>query len=376
MRIACVSCFSPLWRRYPVNVLDLEEGMTIGGGEESFIRCTVGLRALGHDVEAWHCGDTGVWRGVIFNSVEAPLYNRLVGERWDTVCSWSGLRPLEYAPHGAKRIYVNQLNDLTQLGAWDAVDCIVSPSLDHARQVRPWGWEGRQAVVHNGVDPEVYADAPVWDERPYEVGYWSSPDRGLHHLLRAWPYVVKQEPRARLRVAYEIKRLLDWIRILPASFYGERGQTLGRLVLETSNDPTVEFLGSIPRKKLAKYQRRCRVHAYPYETFGYCEGFGTSVAQGLAAGCLVLLTPVDAFPSLYSDGAYWLRELDFMDRDYPRLLAQRIVQGLRGDLPNQDAIRKRGTQIGLSYTWQKASLQMEAVCRGEWLDENWWRKAA
>ena len=377
MRILSVCGFSALWGKHlPANLLDLEEGPTCGGGEEAALQTAIGLRALGNDVTLYWYGRPGVYRGVEFRGLDAPMFSVIVGEEWDVIIAWSCIRPLEYAQKRTRRIFSNQLNDLSLLADWSVVDCVVSPSHDHAKRLRTWGWEGRQAVVHNGVDPEVYADAPAWDERPMDVGYWSSPDRGLHHLLRAWPYVVKQEPRARLRVAYEIKRLLDWIRILPASFYGERGQTLGRLVLEASNDPTVEFLGSIPRKKLAKYQRRCRVHCYPLDPFGYVEGFATSIAQGLAAGCFVMSMPMDALPSLYGDGIYWMNELDFMDRDYPRLLAQRIVQGLRGDLPNQDTIRKRGTQIGLSYTWAEAAKQMERACRGEWLDENWWRKAA
>lgn len=400
MRILTVSYFSPLWKRYPADVLDLEEGPSIGGGEENFLRCSTGLRALGHEVVAYHCGERGVWRGVEFRTLEDPLYPVIVGEKWDAIAAWSGLRALEYARPGVKRLFVQQLNDLSNLGDWGAVDCIVSPSLDHTKEVRKWGWEGRQAYVHNGCDVDMYRrahhsgltaagaaavqgpnrkalfiggegwsvstgeDAPKWEDRPMDVGYWSSPDRGLHHLLRAWPTVVKLEPRARLHVFYEIKNYLKFIHILPASFYGERGQTVARLVLDRMYDPTITFHGHVPRKKLATVQKQCRVMCYPYEAFGYCEGFCGSLNQGLAAGCLAMSTARDALPSLYGDAVHWL-DKDSIDLDYPEWLAEQIVQGLHGKLPDQEAIRARGPKR--AYTWDAATLQMEAVCRGEWL---------
>lgn len=366
MRVLTVSCFSPVWGRYPVDVLDLEKGPTVGGGEEAFLRTAVGLKALGHEVLAYHCGESGTWRGVEFRGTEKPLYPVIVGEQWDAVCAWSGIRPLEYARPGVKRLLFQQLNDLFMLGDWNAVDCIVSPSRDHARALKAWGWPGRQAVVHNGIDPLLYEDAPAWDDRPLHVGYWSSPDRGLHHLLRAWPYVIAKEPSAHLHVFYEVKRYLALINMLPANFYGERGQTVGRLVLDHLNDPTVTFHGAVPRRKLAQTQKQCRVHCYPYETFGYCEGFAISVANGLAAGCTVMSTPKDALPSLYGDAVHWLPK-NCTDLDYPEWLAEQVVLGLWDELEQQDAVRARGPKVAARYTWDEAATQMEAVCSGTWL---------
>ena len=248
-----------MWGRYPVDVLDLEHGSTVGGGEEAFIRTAVGLKELGHEVLAYHCGESGVFRGVEFRSTDKPLYPVIVGEHWDAVCAWSGIRPLEYARPGVRRLMFQQLNDLFILGDGNALDCIVSPSLDHARQIKGWGWAGQQAVVHNGLDLELYEGAPDWEERPMHVGYWSSPDRGLHHLLRAWPFVVQKVPEAHLHVFYEVKRYLNLINALPANFYGVRGQTVGRLVLDRMQDPSVTFHGQVPRRELARLQKQCRV---------------------------------------------------------------------------------------------------------------------
>lgn len=366
MRVLSVMGFAPYWgKTLSPNVLELEEGPTVGGGEEAAIRTAVGLSERGHDVVLYWYGAPGMWRGVEFRSTKAPLYPAIVGEKWDAVVSWSGLRPLEYVQPGAKRLFAQQLNDLGVQGDWNSVDCIVSPSRNHAEMVRQWGWLGPRAVVHNGLDLALYQPATPWHERGYDVGYWSSPDRGLHHLLRAWPLVVKQEPRARLHVFYEIKRYLAMVLGMPLSFFGHRGQELASLIVEAEGDKSVVFHGAVPRRKLARTQRHCRVQCYPFDTFAYCEGFAGAVNQGLAAGCLVMTTPKDALPSLYEGGVHWLKK-DTIERDYPEWLAGQIVAGLRGELPEQEARIAAGPRIATKYTWDNAAQEMEAACKGEW----------
>lgn len=373
LKVLSVLGFSSLWGRdLPANVLDLTEGSrTIGGGEEAGFHTAAGLRALGHEVVLYWYGQPGVWRGVEIRGLQESLYPNIVGEPWDAVISWSSLRALEYAPKGARRLFAQQLNDLGTLGDWNCVDAIVSPSADHAKQLKKWGWYGKAAVVHNGVDIERYDVAPAWGNRPLDVGYWSSPDRGLHHLLRAWPYVTAQEPKAKLHIFYEIKRYLESISKYPISFYGERGQQVARLLLDHAGDPTVVYHGSVTRIELTKVQKQCRVQCTPLETFSYCEGFSCATAQGLAAGCTVVGMPMDALPSLYRDSIHWMDDLDFMDLEYPKKLAGYILRALRNDLPSQTETRSRARQIAAEYDWKLAGKQMEAACRGE----NWFTPA-
>lgn len=358
MRVLSISGFAPYWQRYPVNVLDLEEGPTIGGGEEAFMRTATELAARGHEVEAFHYGDGGIWQGVKFHGPGASLYPRLL-ERWDAVIGWSTIKhfaPVKRANPSTRTLLAQQLNDLWCQGDWGAVDYVVSPSFNHADQVRGWGWLGKRAVVHNGLDLELYANAPAWKDRPLDVGYWSSPDRGLHHLLKAWPAVREAIPQARLHVFYEIKRFLEMTNQYGIGQYGERGFELGRLISAAQADASIIFHGAVPRKKLARIQTRCRVQCYPYDPFAYCEGFCGSVNQGLTAGCLVMTTRKDALPSLYGGGCYWL-EKDPLDVDFVPFLADQVIDGLRGDIPIPGKF--------LPFTWWQAGMEMEDVCKGE-----------
>lgn len=357
-------------------VLDATEGKTVGGGEEAAIRCATELKALGHDVVLHWYGRRGSWRGVEFYSPQDNMHSMLRSVNWDAVVSFSDLRALEWAPKSAhgRRFFAQQLNDLWNLGDWSAVDCIISPSDNHGRHLAYWGWKNKPyAVVHNGCDVEQYRAtmengriggnvgemSRFWSERPMDVGYWSSPDRGLHHLLRAWPEVTKAIPQARLHVFYEIDKYLSLVQHAAGEF-GARAQELVPLLVRAKQDKSVIFHGQVPRKKLAPIQLGCRVMCYPYDPSAYCEGFCGSVNQGIAAGCLVMTTPKDALPELYGDNVYWMRESTL---DFPKTLAPQIVAALKGEAANQNAILGRLSRWK-PYTWKAAGLQMERVIQG------------
>ena len=279
VRIANHIAFESYWGTgLPPNILDLDDGPTVGGGEEAGLRCGAGLVALGHDVTTWWYGRSGTWRGMEMKSLHDSFYPEIVSTEWDAVVSWSGLKALEWAQRRKdgkypRRLFAQQLNSLWERGDWSKVDCIISPSAHHAEQLDGWGWKKRpHAVVHNGLDPEKYVNIPSWSSRPLDVGYWSSPDRGLHHLLAAWPLVVAVEPRAKLHVFYEIDRYLKG-GVGGAGLYGDRARTIAKLVPQAKLDSSVIFHGAVPRNKLAPIQMQCRVMCYPYDTIQYCEGF-------------------------------------------------------------------------------------------------------
>lgn len=368
LKIACISGFEAWWGKYPANVLDLDDGMTVGGGEENFLRCAAGLKELGHDVDAWHYGESGVWRGVKFRSMQEDLYFTLQSTKYDCVASWSALRALEWAPKGAKRLFVQQLNDLTVQGLWSSVDCVVSPSENHAQQLAGWGWRKRPyAVVHNGLDEKDYNPVgefeqgpPQWSSRPMHVGYWSSPDRGLHHVLKAWPAVTQKLPQAHLHVFYEIDRYLKYAVESPGVM-GDRARLLDSLLPRAKADKTITFHGAVPRNRLRKTQFQCRVMCYPYVPLGYCEGFCGSVNQGIAAGCHVMTTQQDALPSLYDGAVTWMpKEPEKLDEQLPGY----ILQGLL----NEDWSIQRVSQARehrFNFTWERATKEMEEACKGE-----------
>ena len=355
--------FAPYWgKELPTDLLDLEDGPTVGGGEEAGIRTAVEAAALGHEVVCYGPLKSGRWRGVEFRGPEASFYPEVVAGGWDVIVSWSSVRPLELAGPGTRRIFAQQLNDLAGAGLWDRVDCVISPSRDHAEQVwHSWGWRGKRAVVHNGLMPELYADAPAWHDRPLDVGYWSSPDRGLHHLLRAWPSVRERVPGARLHVFYEIKRYLEMIEPLPLFFIGARGIEVRDLMRSAAQDKSIIFHGAVTRRRLADFQRNCRVMCYPFDPVCYTEGFCGAVNQGIGAGCTVLTRPKDALPSLFEGRVHWLGWAGADARQFVQEVADQTVRALRGELPDQE---RRRTAPRRPFTWQAAGREFVDACAG------------
>lgn len=363
MKIAVVGGFSALWGHdMPPDILLRETGKSVGGGEEAMIRTSVGLVEHGHEVTLWWCGQPGEWRGVKFKGDADPLSPVLLRDAPDVIIGWSTILPFQWKKslNGkvARCLFAQQLNDCWAPGDWSAVDCVVSPSRNHAEQLPRWGWKGKWTVVHNGLDPELYTQAPTWSGRPLNVGYWSSPDRGLHHLLRAWPAVVTQESEARLHIFYEIDNWLGSGAARNLGAYGDRARVMiNELLPAAKADGSITFHGQVTRKMLARTQLQCRVQCYPFQPIEFTEGFAGAVNQGIAAGCHVLLCPHDALPSLYDKAVTWLPgSPDAMERRLP----DAICAALRTPPPREaEAARFR-------FTWGAAAKEMERAVNGIW----------
>ena len=391
MKVFSVLGFSPWWgTSMPPNVLDLDDPKlgTVGGGEEAGLQTAAGLAALGHDVTLYWCGLPGEWRGVKFRSDRDPLSPVLVADEPDAIICWSTILPFQFKSEKTVCLLAQQLNDLWSPGNWDLVDCIVSPSKSHAKQLHRWGWwkgeEGDVArlantrpwhVVHNGLDAAAYGaprtmpgggtwfppddrGPPAWNKRSLNVGYWSSPDRGLHHLLEAWPKVTAAEPSARLHIFYEVNKWFDSGSYRCLGSYGDLARRMYRdLVPRAKADPTITWHGAVPRKVLAKTQVQCRVMCYPYDPIEFCEGFGGSVNQAIAACCHVLLGPHDAFPSLYNGAVTWLPSTPTEMREK---LPSEILKALKTPPP------EKAEAARFKFTWERAAKEMERAINRDW----------
>jgi len=336
VRILYVVGFGGWWGKYPPDVLDREDAGTVGGGETCALRTAAGLVALGHDVVVASVAQPGTWRGVRFVSGADAFRTYLRDGPWDAVVAWSDPRPLLWASEREGRVLVQQLNDLDFQGAWwKYVDVISAASANHERFLQSVCWpEAKVAcdwsVVHNAVDMSLYPDpVPEPSARPPWVGYWSSPDRGLHHLLAAWPGIRKAVPDAELRIYYQIRRYLEMV--VASSDVGPSWGLQIALTLRGQLDRLagcgVTVVDAVPRRVLARDQMKCRVLAYPCAPQGYTEGFGQSVPEAMAAGCLPVVRCTDAFADLWAPFCWNLQE-DPADPAFTDEITSKVVAGL------------------------------------------------
>ena len=323
MRIAYYSGYSPWWGTYPKDVLDADRGRTVGGGEAGMLSSAFELFKQGDEVVIYACAEPGEYRGVVFKP-ESDFYGDLRrGGVFDCVVAWSDPKPLGAAPDGAGRILVQQLNDLLFWPGWEqGVDVLVSPSRNHAGYMRRLGWTGTQAVMHNGCAQSQLGPASPPHTRPLLVGYWSSPDRGLHHVLRAWPRVRRAVPGAELRVFYEIEKLFQFVDDQNVS--GEawwRLKTVRDEVLRARADPSVVFEGALSRVRLHEAQKQIRVMCYPSDGLGYTEGFchppGTKI---LTQRGLVPIERITVTDCVLGVSGRWRRVRGVLARRYEGML--------------------------------------------------------
>lgn len=363
MKILYVVGFSSWWGEYPPDVLDREDGKTVGGGEAGALQTAFQLAARGHEVTYLSVAQRGVHKGVTFIPMDSFRQTYLGGIPWDAVLLWSvmpqGLLGTEAV------LFVQQLNDLALTwGWWNNVEVLVSPSWTHAKAMAHYIPEGvnlAQHAVGNGVDLSLFPWPPklLPRERPMQVGWWSSPDRGLHHLLRAWPLIHERVPEAHLKVFYQVRKYIE-----QSSAWGGRSKLLGhvldRLLMRTESIG-VELVDQIPRRALARQQAETRVQAYPCDPEGFTEGFATSILEALAAGCLPITRRVDALPELWDGVVKWI-DTDPTEDGFIEELADAVVWGLtewaeRPQGPSLDEMRDRAEQ----WPWEAVGREMEVA---------------
>ena len=372
MRILYLVGFTDWWGNYPSDILERDDAGTVGGGEAAALYTAFWLGEHGHEVTYCSVASPGEYRGVRFTPLRDSVGIGLEGD-WDAVVGWGNLAVLNAVGPGPARLFAQQLNDLRAEAGWSAlVDVVVSPSHTHAKLMHALLEDpGRQVVevVYNGFDPALFPWPPPLHprERPMTVGWWSSPDRGLHLLLAAWSRIRSQVPDATLKVFYQVRKYIEIATGAPG-----RPAFLAHL-LEVLLDRTlhlgVELVDAIPRRVLAKEQAQVRVQAYPCDPDGFTEGFACSINEAMGAGCLPIVRLVDALPELWGDTAVPL-EGDPPTGAFLDEIAEKVCWGLTawseepgctnpwgGKSPTLQDLRDHAER----FTWDSAGEQMEGV---------------
>lgn len=298
-----------------------DEGAFATGTVSGFWSIVWGLAELGYEIDAFadvkeeifcaeHLGGANVFKIATWEGWAAKEQPRSWGAGYDAYVSILESDLLDLAPKNKPRICVQWLNDFSYAKAdpLAVVDLFVSPSVTHAdhmtRKVNiP---RGKISVVPLSNNPELFA--ATTERRPLSVAYASSPDRGLHHLLDMWPDVKKRVPGAELRVYYRIFPWLDDI-LLEKSQHGSRHWKRADAVkkafekLGTNGENGLFVVGQLTTAKMAAELGRTEVLAYPCDPVQFTEGFSVTILDACAAGCIPIISGIDAFPELWTGAA-------------------------------------------------------------------------
>lgn len=305
MRLAFV--YSPIAygsHRKPID-FDDPESRPLTGTDLVSLMFPREMARRGHDVELFiDRGPEVVWGGVGVRSFER--WPEFAANGWDAVIATSNPNALSLCSPNALRT-INR-----QVAAFGACDCdvgwqswtdlVLCPSRTAVQRVRVEG--PSFDVLGNGVDMSSF---PQRDRVPGRCLWISSPDRGLHWLLQAWPEIRRRAPHAHLRIAYE--SIGSWLRDNAAdrpyhnpidAEIGRRAQYVEHGLRKLAAHGVEVHEGGVSHRALAEELSAAECLLYPMDSVSFTETFGVAVLEASAAGCLPILSTGDAFGELWS----------------------------------------------------------------------------
>ncbi len=285
----------------PINLKNLftsPRGLT--GSEISFFKYAEQLQKQGNTVGIYaNFEQSGVWNGISCEKIsvlEEELFQDYA--LYDVAIAWIDPRPLRQFHKSVKRVLNQQVNDFHYCAGWqEYVDVVLSPSESHKTYLRTFNdFDGKWEVLYNGIDVAQYEPSAL-GPRPRKMVYASSPDRGLHWLLEAYPEIKKRVPDVTLDIFY------DWEPFYLAVKDGNT-ETSYRLrycreMLDRLRNHGVTHHGSASREKMRDVFKSSRILAYPCDPVSYTEGFSVTTLEAGVSGCVPVIVGSDALPEIY-----------------------------------------------------------------------------
>ena len=350
LKIAFWSAGNGMWGElYPEA---LEEDRQLGGAEAALIHVSRGLAEHGHDVTVFH-GDCPRERDYDvqrehpefkhspYRWKQADMYNPR--ECYDALILWDDSSICQYDPCAHAVILSAHCNTQPHLRDHYRISWSVMGS-EWQRKVLCQQYRilsiGRSETIHLGVDLSRYEEDI--EAIPNRIIYCSSPDRGLHHLLRIWPQVREQIPDAELHTFYSFGGFErnKWRMDKYASTWWE--------VRSHLDQPGVVNHGPIGKQALAREQKKAALLAYPSDLYVDGETFGMVVLECMAAGVPTLISDAASLPGVYGDAAAILPrpiEDEHWIAAIVRLLTEKDLR---------QTYIERGLEFAREHTWDKA----------------------
>ncbi|MBM4365680.1 MAG: glycosyltransferase [Deltaproteobacteria bacterium] len=241
-----------------------------------------------------------------------------------------------------RRIYYSHAAQLPVAGGWGLV---VAVSEYHASLLRHCPALSPVQAITAGADG-VAALSP----RPLDrFLYASSPDRGLHQLLRMWPAFWRRF-NLPLSITYDLRAVLAR-RGSGADPLAARLRDIAGLL----DQPGVVVHGPLRDEQLAALRARSLAHLYPLDpVLPDSELLALSVLESGAAGVPLVLSPVDCLPSEYGAAACFVCDYE----------AESWVGAVAEVLADRERWADRARSHAASRDWQAWGAAWTSVVEG------------
>ena len=338
-----------------MNPHELEKTEITGGGcRPAFLLLVKELAKYGHTVRAFSTFTEAATVGGVeylpLSQLEQRGRPNVMWAYYDTRVLTGRAGMFRVASHHTYHLYDTHLF---------YVDVNTVPSQATLDVLKPfWAPWSDWVVLPNAVD-----DVPSWDPIPGRVVYHTSPDRGLHHLLRAWPEIKRRVPHASLHV---IGRGEKWSRETARVFgmenseWGRRARAVGEAFEQARRAGDVVSMTDLPRPLLMEQLRCASVFAFPCSTIAPCETFSVSVMECCKIGVPVVLSPVDALESIYKDHVVMTRSP--VEEHLPEFID--AVVSVLEDRQKAEHFSKLGRKLAAGYTYERTGIVLNEIVSG------------
>jgi glycosyltransferase involved in cell wall biosynthesis len=233
----------------------------------------------------------------------------------DVVISFNEPDMMRFSPKESLKICFMQLNDFgyCQAGFEEFVDIFVSPSESHKEYIKQFtpASHNKWKVMPNCIDEEIFdlakKELKVEGKIPGSVFYGSSPDRGLHLLLNIWPQIKKEVPQASLNIFYNFDSWFDSLKSINENSslvwqeFKHRAEYIKYALDKMKNGYGIKHHKNINKLDMYKVMLNMEVLAYPTSTPTFTEGYSSTTAESMYAGCYTVISGQDSLGQVYGN---------------------------------------------------------------------------
>lgn len=355
------------WQEVHPRHLVNNEAPQMGGSEASALTIASTLAEFGHHV-LFACKTPYIERVGNLTLCPPDVFETTVfTESYDALVSWDAESLFRYNfEHIPVKVVCYQLNHSEHPIYGHVVDLFFHPSQWHANRFN----EVFKVPAEKQLPLMTNATRSSWFQEAYSPGdtglgrgrdgkrvVWaSSPDRGLHHLLRVWPRVVEAEPNAKLDIYYDMDRWLETIEVADSTgrhlITTDRAHAVRNLLRMLVHDDAmhVQYHGGVGKQEVIKAFLESHVLAYPCDPVAPTEGFSMTCLEAWAAGCQLVISDADALPELWG-GLEGVTVLPLPIDD--ELLARTIINDLsRPVIHGPRELPQALTYDNLAHLWE------------------------
>lgn len=199
---------------------------------------------------------------------------------------------------------------------------------------------GDYRIIPNGVDVERFnPDKPKLEKlshgRPtiLYVGRLD-PRKGLEHLLKAFPLILKDHPSARLIVVG-----------------GGRSPSYYRPYMDAKVDRHISFEGMVPPELIPSYYASCDVYCSPATGK---ESFGIVLLEAMASGIPVVASDIEGYRQVITDG----RDGVLVEPGNPQAFAV-AISNLLSHPEVRARLKQNGRATALQFSWERVTKLIE-----------------